>query len=104
MKGNSRATMLQSPIEQTTRVDYSERTAQVIDGEIRRFIDEQRERATTNLSGRHLRLLRAAPVLLAKETISGHELRELIRADDAGEDSAQKHFAQATCGQVDVGG
>jgi ATP-dependent Zn protease len=45
---------------------------------VRRIIDEQRERVAEILSRRHSVLLRAAQLLLAKETISGNELRELI--------------------------
>ena len=48
---------------------------------MRRIIDEQRERVTEILSQRHTVLLRAAQLLLAKETITGQELRDLIAAN-----------------------
>jgi cell division protease FtsH len=76
-----RGLMLQSPLEQTGRGEYSEQTARAIDDEVRRIIDEQRERVTEILSRRHGVLLRAAQVLIARETISGQELRELLEAD-----------------------
>ena len=76
-----RSFLFQSPAEPQLRGDYSEQTARAIDDEVRRIIDEQRERATEILSQRHEVLLRAAQVLLAKETISGQELRDLLAAE-----------------------
>ncbi|MES1164111.1 MAG: ATP-dependent zinc metalloprotease FtsH [Verrucomicrobiota bacterium] len=73
-----RRSMLNAPAEPQPRGDYSEQTARAIDDEVRRIIDEQRDRATELLSRRHEVLLRAAQVLLAKETITGAELRELL--------------------------
>src|SRR4029077_5798737 len=77
-----RAILLQSPIEPAARGDYSEETARAIDDEVRRIIDEQRERVAEILSRRHEVLVRAAQVLLAKETISGQELRDLLALDE----------------------
>ena len=77
-----RSLMLQAPGESQLRGDYSEQTARAIDDEVRRIIDEQRDRATEILSKRHEVLLRAAQVLLAKETITGDELRELLAAHE----------------------
>ena len=77
--------MLQAPGEPQLRGDYSEQTARSIDDEVRRIIDEQHERATEILSRRHEVLLRAAQVLLAKETITGDELRELLAASEPSE-------------------
>jgi cell division protease FtsH len=79
--------MLQAPGEPQLRGDYSEQTARAIDDEVRRIIDEQRDRATEILSQRHEVLLRAAQVLLAKETITGDELRELLAASEPSEHS-----------------
>jgi cell division protease FtsH len=73
-----RALMLQAPLDVGQRGEYSEQTARAIDEEVRRIIDEQRDRVTEILSRRHAVLLRAAQLLLAKETISGQELRDLI--------------------------
>jgi cell division protease FtsH len=71
--------------EPPPRPDYSEQTARAIDEEVRRIIDEQRDRAAEVLARRHEVLLRAAQVLLAKETITGAELRELLAAHDRPE-------------------
>ena len=85
-----RSLMLQSPGEPQLRGEYSEQTARSIDDEVRRIIDEQHERATEILSQRHEVLLRAAQVLLAKETISGDELRELLAASEPPEPAADQ--------------
>jgi len=84
-----RALMLQAPGEPQLRGDYSEQTARSIDDEVRRIIDEQHERATEILSQRHEVLLRAAQVLLAKETISGDALRELLAASEPSEPATE---------------
>jgi cell division protease FtsH len=78
-----RSAMLQLVPEGATRSDYSEQTARIIDDEVRRIIDEQRERVAEILSRCHKVLLRAAQLLLAKETISGDELRELLAAHES---------------------
>jgi cell division protease FtsH len=88
-----RALMLQAPGEPQLRGDYSEQTARSIDDEVRRIIDEQHERATEILSQRHEVLLRAAQVLLAKETISGDELRELLAASEPSEPATEESQA-----------
>jgi cell division protease FtsH len=75
-----RHVMMNAAPEPPSRGDYSEQTARAIDDEVRRIIDEQRDRATELLAGCHEVLLRAAQVLLAKETITGAELRELLAA------------------------
>ena len=80
-----RRTMLNTAAEPQPRGDYSEQTARAIDDEVRRIIDEQRDRATEMLSRRHEVLLRAAQVLLAKETITGAELRELLATHERPE-------------------
>jgi cell division protease FtsH len=88
LEKDRRGIMLQSPAEPSAHVDYSEQTARAIDDEVRRIIDEQRERVAEILSRRRQVLLRAAQVLLAKETISGQELRELIAAEESEERDA----------------
>jgi cell division protease FtsH len=80
-----RRSMLNVPVDAQPRSDYSEQTARAIDDEVRRIIDEQRDRATELLSRRHEVLLRAAQVLLAKETITGVELRELLATHERPE-------------------
>ena len=85
-----RALMMQTPGDVQLRGDYSEQTARAIDDEVRRIIDEQRDRATEILAQRHETLLRAAQVLLAKETISGQELRELLAASEPHETETEQ--------------
>jgi cell division protease FtsH len=57
--------------------DYSESTAQEIDAEVRRIIEEQYSRVTTLLTTQQKILRDAAEVLLQKEVISGDELKEI---------------------------
>ena len=84
-----RGLMLQSPTDVQLHGEYSDQTARAIDDEVRRIIDEQRDRATEILSQRHEVLLRAAQVLLAKETISGQELRDLLAASEPSEPATE---------------
>ena len=83
LEKDRRGLMLQSPIEPISRPEYSEQTARAIDDEVRRIIDEQRERVAEILSRRRQVLVRAAQLLLAKETISGQELRDLMTAQES---------------------
>jgi cell division protease FtsH len=76
-----RSLLLPAAPEPRARGEYSEETARDIDTEVRRIIDEQRERVAEILAERHDILLRAARVLLAKETISGQELRAIMNED-----------------------
>jgi cell division protease FtsH len=59
------------------RGDYGDETAQTIDAEVRRILDEQEARVATLLAARREVLREAAALLLAKETISGDELRAI---------------------------
>jgi cell division protease FtsH len=81
-----RRTMLVQAPEPVSRHDYSEETAREIDIEVRRIIDEQIERVGQLLEERKPVLLRAARTLIAKETITGAELRAI--ALEAGDDEA----------------
>jgi cell division protease FtsH len=88
-----RRAMLQSPIEPAARVEYSEQTARAVDDEVRRIIDEQRERVAEILSHRRQVLVRAAQLLLAKETISGQELRDMMQESEPEQDSSSEPAA-----------
>jgi cell division protease FtsH len=57
---------------------YSEKTAQEIDSEVRRLIDEQGQRVRTLLANLHPVLLSAAQQLLAAEVMTGDELQALL--------------------------
>jgi cell division protease FtsH len=72
--------------------DYSEETAREIDNEIRRIIDESREKVMGLLSEKKDLLAKVAGILLEKETIEGDELRALIKEekDGNGEDKPGK--------------
>jgi cell division protease FtsH len=83
LEKDRRGIMLQSPIEAAPRVEYSEQTARAVDDEVRRIIDEQRERVAEILARRRQVLVRAAQLLLAKETISGQELRDLMATEES---------------------
>src|SRR6185295_10167183 len=83
LEKDRRTMLLQAPIDPTPRVEYSEQTARAIDDEVRRIIDEQRERVAEILAHRRQVLVRAAQLLLAKETISGQELRDLMTAQES---------------------
>jgi cell division protease FtsH len=93
-----RSTMLQPHADTSTRGDYSDETARAIDDEVRRIIDEQRERVADILARRHEVLSRAAQLLLAKETISGQQLRDLVAEHPAEEDSREETARQPGAG------
>jgi len=81
-----RRTMLMQSPEPVGRRDYSEETAREIDIEVRRIIDEQIERVGQLLEERKAILMRAGRRLIARETISGAELRAIATAADDVED------------------
>ena len=58
--------------------DYSEATAQTIDSEVRRIIEEQTVRVRALLAAQKQHLRAAAQVLLQKEILTGEELRSLL--------------------------
>ena len=60
--------------------DYSEETARNIDGEVRRIVTEGYERATTIIRANLEALNDISLTLLEKETISGDDVRRLLRA------------------------
>ena len=60
---------------------YSEKTAQDIDSEVRRLIDEQGKRVNTLLANLKPVLLSAAEQLLAREVMTGEELQALVPAE-----------------------
>src|SRR4029079_7669691 len=93
LEKDRRGIMLQSPIEPAPRVEYSEQTARAVDDEVRRIIDEQRERVAEILSHRRQVLVRAAQLLLAKETISGQELRDMMQESAPEQDLSSEPAA-----------
>jgi cell division protease FtsH len=63
--------------------DYSEATAHEIDCEVRRVIDEQYARVKVLLESQRSVLREAATLLLARETISGEELKAIVKQSNA---------------------
>ena len=63
--------------------EYSDETAQVIDGETRGIIDKIYDRVRGLITDRKPVLLAAATELKAKETIEGDRLRQLLAGDSA---------------------
>ena len=61
--------------------DYSDETADAIDGEIRRIIDDAFERATGLLTENRELLEKTARALLAKETLDSSDLRAFLGAE-----------------------
>jgi len=74
--GHKRATFLDMPIGD--RGPHAERTAQQIDEEVRRFVDEAHAAARQILLARRDKLDLLTDRLLEKEVIEGPELRELM--------------------------
>jgi cell division protease FtsH len=69
--------------------NYSEHTAQVIDTEIRRFIDDAYVRAMDILNAHRDLLGRMTELLLEQETLTSEEINALInRVENGGGDSA----------------
>jgi cell division protease FtsH len=86
-----RTMLLQSPDPLGGRREYSEETAREIDVEVRRIIDEQIERVRHLLEERKPILLRAARTLIARETITGAELRAIaVGAGDGAEPTREE--------------
>jgi cell division protease FtsH len=65
--------------------DYSESTAQLIDAEIKRFVQEAEETATNLLRENMEKLHKLAKALLEKEILDGSEIDGIIDEDDKSE-------------------
>ncbi|HSO18779.1 MAG TPA: hypothetical protein VLT88_04950, partial [Desulfosarcina sp.] len=59
--------------------DYSEQTAQEIDAEVKRMIDEAYQRARTIITSHRDKLELLAKALLDYETLDGPQVEEIIR-------------------------
>jgi cell division protease FtsH len=62
--------------------DYSEQTAQLIDGEVKRIVMEAEEKATRLLSANLDKLKRIARALREREILDGHEVDQLINGEE----------------------
>ena len=85
-----RTMLVQAPEPVGRHNDYSEETAREIDVEVRRIIDEQIERVGQLLEERKPVLMRAARSLIAKETITGAELRAIAVAAGEGDADSEE--------------
>jgi cell division protease FtsH len=62
--------------------EYSEATAQALDAEVKRLLDERLARVKTLLSEKRATLDRVSKVLLEKETLEAAEFEALVRSGD----------------------
>ncbi|GAB4314554.1 MAG: ATP-dependent zinc metalloprotease FtsH [Candidatus Zixiibacteriota bacterium] len=62
--------------------DYSERTAQMIDDEVKRIISESEEKAFKLLSENEDQLHRVAKALLEREILTGDEIDAILRGEE----------------------
>ncbi|MBD3297525.1 MAG: cell division protein FtsH, partial [candidate division Zixibacteria bacterium] len=62
--------------------DYSERTAQMIDDEVKRIIAESEEKALQLVSENEDKLHRLAKTLLEREILSGEEIDAILRGEE----------------------
>ncbi len=77
--------------------NYSEKTADLIDAEVKRIIEECYSRAKKVLEDQKKVVLEIANVLLEKETLQGKELKEYlakIKVEDKGEEGTDKKDVQ----------
>ena len=71
--------------------DYSEATAQALDGEVKRILDERLAHVVSLLTEKRPLLDRVSRALLEKETLEAAEFEALIRGDSTA--SGQQHVA-----------
>ena len=58
--------------------DYSEETSRIIDGEVKKFVNDCYARATQLMTENLDKLQKLSKVLLEKEVLDGDEVRELL--------------------------
>jgi cell division protease FtsH len=68
--------------EIATHRDYSEHTAQEIDKEVRRIVEEAEAKATELLSANQDKLHALAKVLLEREILDGEEIDRILRGEE----------------------
>ena len=78
-KRESMAFLGHSPMEDR---NYSEETAQAIDQEVRRLVEEAHDRARSILTEHKPRLKRLADTLLEKEVLDGDEAKRIVMSDE----------------------
>ncbi|MEE9441060.1 MAG: ATP-dependent zinc metalloprotease FtsH [candidate division Zixibacteria bacterium] len=75
--------------------DFSEATAQLIDSEIKRFVEEAEATATKLLSENVEKLHRLAEALLEKEIIDGNEIDDIINPSDGKSEETPEKAPQS---------
>jgi cell division protease FtsH len=76
-----------------THNEFSEKTAVIIDEEIRRIVEENYNKAV-KLLNEHMDVLhKTAKLLLEKETINGHEIDIFLKGQDIEDDSEPENDA-----------
>lgn len=68
--------------EIATHRDYSEHTAQEIDKEVRRIVEEAEAKATELLSANQDKLHALAKVLLEREILDGEQIDRILRGEE----------------------
>jgi len=95
-----RSAFLDLGVGQRTR-EYSEQTAESIDEEITRIIEETYQQARSILRGRKETLDRLARILLEKESIEGDELKAFIAGVKAAQGARElPHIATSIGGDI----
>lgn len=95
-----RSAFLDLGVGQRTR-EYSEQTAESIDEEITRIIEETYQKARSILRGRKETLDRLARILLEKESIEGDELKDFIAGVKAVQGARElPHIATSIGGDI----
>lgn len=74
--------------------DYSEQTAQLIDAEIKRFVEEAEDKAMDLLKGNMDKLHALAKALLEKEILDGSEIDKIIGTKDGEPEPAPEKAPQ----------
>ncbi len=75
--------------------DYSEQTAQLIDSEIKRFVEEAEQKAISLLKNNMDKLHALAKALLEKEILDGSEIDRIIGIESNEKDSKDKNARKA---------
>ena len=71
--------------DMSTRKDFSEKTSQMIDEEVRRIVTGAHQRAMDLLTGHRDVLEKIGEALLERETLGGHEIDKLIAGEELPE-------------------
>jgi cell division protease FtsH len=74
--------------------DFSEATAQLIDDEVKRFVEEAEQKATDLLQANMDKLHKLAEALLEKEILDGHEIDTIIGVEGSEPESVPEKAPQ----------